>query len=80
MAPADAATLSVAFQAHERHANAGDGLIHACPGRYLQPQLAGNVVDHSRVQRLTAGVDGGNQVLGALLGWQRLASVQKFLS
>ncbi|MFZ2124298.1 MAG: hypothetical protein WA012_01210 [Rhodoferax sp.] len=67
------------FQALKRHANPVDGLFHARPGRYLQPQFAGNVVDHRRVQRQAADVDGGNQVLGALLRRQRPAAGQEFL-
>jgi len=67
------------FHALERHANAVNGVFHARPGRHLQPQLAGNVVDPRRVQRQTASVDGGNEVFGMLLGWQGLATVQEFL-
>lgn len=68
----------MAFQALERHANAENGVFHARPGQHLQPQLAGNVVDHSRVQRKTASVDGGDQRFGALLRCQGLATGQEF--
>ena len=50
----------------QRGADAGDRLLDRCPGRHLQPQLAGDLVDPGRVQRQAAGVDRVDQRLGLL--------------